>query len=115
MRIGVKRLTFEYEGEEAEVSIRKPTVSQVLSYVEKVRGVEEWQQALPAMYDFLDELVLSWNFEDVDGREIAVAPETIRALPLDLVLILAKEIQEVCAGVPLASRRTSNEPSSSET
>ncbi len=112
MRIGVKRIQFDYDGQEAWVDVKRPTIAQLLSFAEKVKATDDWKDAMPAMYDFLDLCVVNWNFEDAEGRELKVEPKTIRALPIDLVMLLIRKVQEACTEIPLASQKPSTAQSS---
>jgi hypothetical protein len=112
MRIGYKRIQFEYDGQEAWVDIKRPTVGYLLAFAGKVQGVTDPLKAMPELYGFLDLTIIGWNFEDAEGRELKVEPKTIRALPIDLVMLLIRKVQEACTEIPLASRKPSTEPSS---
>lgn len=107
MRIGVKRINFDYDGQEAWVDVKRPTIAQLLSFAEKVKATDDWKDAMPAMYDFLDLCVVNWNFEDAQGRDLKVDQKTIRSLPASLVLVLVRQVQEVCTEVPLLSAKPS--------
>ena len=101
MRIGYKRIQFEYDGQEAWVEIKRPTVGQLLSFADKVKDISDPLAAMPELYGFLDLTIIGWNFEDAEGRELKVDAKTIRSLPIDLVLILVRKVQEVCTEIPL--------------
>ena len=107
MRIGYKRIQFEYDGQEAWVEIKRPTVSYLLSFAEKVQGITDPLKAMPELYSFLDATIIGWNFEDAEGRELKVDAKTIRALPIDLVMLLIRKVQEACTEIPLASAKPS--------
>jgi hypothetical protein len=110
MRIGVERITFSYRGQEAWVEVRKPTAGELLSFAKHATG-----DALESCYSLLDAIVQAWNFEDAKGKPIKVNPQNIRALPGDLLAAMVGKVQEACVGLPLASRKPSTGPSSSET
>jgi len=101
MRIGYKRIQFEYDGQEAWVEIKRPTVGQLLSFADKVKDISDPLAAMPELYGFLDLTIIGWNFEDAEGRELKVDQKTIRSLPIDLVLVLVRKVQEVCTEIPL--------------
>ena len=111
MRIGYKRIEFDYDGQEAWVEIKRPTVLQLLSFADKLQGISDPQKAMPQLYDFLDSTIIGWNFEDAEGHDLKVDAKTIRALPVDLVLIIIRKVQEACTEVPLASAKSSTERS----
>lgn len=112
MRIGYKRIEFDYDGQDAWVEIKRPSVGQLLSFAEKVKGIAEPLAAMPELYGFLDLTIIGWNFEDAEGKDLKVDAKTLRALPVDLVLILVRKVQEACTEIPLASRKPSTEQSS---
>ena len=101
MRIGVKRIQFEYDDQPAWVEIKRPTVGELLSFADKVKDVSDWRDGMPELYGFLDATIIAWNFEDAMGQDLKVDQKTIRSLPIDLVLILVHKVQEVCTEIPL--------------
>jgi len=107
VRIGYKRIEFDYDGQEAWVEIKRPTVGYLLSFAGKVQDITDPLEAMPELYSFLDATIIGWNFEDANGRELKVDPKTIRALPVDLVLLLIRKVQEVCTEIPLPSQKPS--------
>jgi hypothetical protein len=107
VRIGVKRINFEYDDQPAWVEIKRPTVGELLAFADKVKDVSDWRDGMPELYGFLDTTIIGWNFEDAEGRELKVEPKTIRALPIDLVMLLIRKVQEACVEVPLASAKPS--------
>jgi len=110
MRIGIERVAFDYRGQEAWVEVRKPTAGELLSFAKRAGD-----DALECCYCLLDAIVIAWNFEDAKGKAIKVNAQNIRALPGDLLAAIVGKVQEACVGLPLASRKPSTEPSSSET
>jgi len=102
MRIGVRRLTFDYRGQEAWVEVRKPTAGELLSFAKHAND-----DALESCYSLLDAIIIGWNFEDTRGKAIKVEPKTIRALPGDLLVEIVRKVQEACVGLPLPSRKPS--------
>lgn len=107
MRLGIKRVTFEYDGQEAWVEIRKPTVKELLDFAQQAE-----KEPLPAIHSLLGGTLVAWNFEDAKGKDLPVKPETIRQLPGDLLVVMVQRIQEVLIDVPLARKGSSQEPSS---
>lgn len=105
MRIGVKRINFEYDDQPAWVEIKRPTVGELLSFADKVKEVSDWRDGMPELYGFLDATIIGWNFEDAEGKDLKVDAKTLRALPVDLVLILVRKVQEVCTEIPLLRER----------
>ena len=110
MRIGVKRIEFDYDGQEAWVDIKRPSVSEVLGFADSIKG-DDWQASIPAMYGFLELCLVDWNFEDTKGKALKVDAKTIRQLPVDLVILLVRKVQEVAIEIPLVSKRRSTEAS----
>ena len=114
MRIGIQRITFDYGGQEAWIDTRKPTAGELFAIAKGFDG-DNPESAFNACCDLLDSVLVAWNFEDAKGKVLKVNPQTIRALPGDLLIAIVKKVNEVAIDIPLARRQPSTGPSSSET
>jgi len=115
VRIGVKRLSFEYDGIETWVDVTKPTLDELMSFVKDYGDGDNPGKALNACHSFLEKHVVAWDFEDVEGKALPVNGKSIKRLPVDLTLAIIKKVQEECVELPLAKLRSSTGQSSSET
>ncbi|MBU2060030.1 MAG: hypothetical protein KKB38_20135 [Gammaproteobacteria bacterium] len=105
------KLSGDYEGGEVEVKLNPP-VGPLLDAIERFQKANKAEvgEVIPAVWDMVEQLIVSWNFETQDGKDIPVSIEGIRTLPAELVIEIATKTQEAAGSLPKVSRENSDTP-----
>jgi len=106
MRIGIQRIEFKYDGQDAWVEFRKPSVKALLEFSQQLTDADE-SASVEIAQKFLGDIVTAWNFEDTQGRDLKVSESSIRALPSDLFILIVRRIVEVLTDIPLPVKNSS--------
>jgi len=106
MRVGIRRIEFEYNGQDAWVEFRKPSAKALLDFSQQMTDADE-ETAVKIAHKFLNDIIIAWNFEDTRGHDLKVNKKNIQALPADLFVIIIKRIKEVLTEIPLALKNNS--------
>jgi hypothetical protein len=96
-------LTGEYEGWWADVRTNPP-VGPLLDAITAFESAnkEKIGEIIPAIYDMLELIVHKWNFVDEKGKDLPFNRDSLRKLPLEVLVLLAQKSQEEILEVPLA-------------
>ena len=95
-------MTFNYDGQEAVIFYRKPSMSALGQMLEEFQGAESDDAAgMIFLERVCERFMISWNVEDDEGNSIPLTFEHMMNMPSDYVLEVIKKWAEVAAGAPL--------------
>jgi len=84
-----------------------PPSGVLIDSIEALEGVgtnTKLSIAMPPIYTLLQLAISEWNFVDTKGKALPVSIDSLKKLPIDLIMSLAIKVQEALIVVPLVSR-----------
>lgn len=104
--IKVKRIELEGDYKGGWVDVRtNPPAGVLLDCIEAIQSAnqENLKEMMPPIYSALELMVLKWNFTDQKKKDLPCNIESLKTLPIDLLVLLTTKVQEVAIGLPLAN------------
>ena len=108
MKIPIKTKRIELDGdyEGGWVDIRtNPPAGELLDYITAIEEANQGdiKELLPPIYGTLGMAIIAWNFTDTKNKDLPCEIKSLKALPIDLLVLLTTKVQEAIVGLPLAS------------
>ena len=108
MKIPIKtkriKLDGDYDGGWVDVRINPPA-GELLDYIAAIQEAdkEDMGKLAPPCYGILEMAIMAWNFTDAKDIDIPCDAKGLKALPVDLLILLTVKVQEAMVALPLAS------------